>query len=102
MGPLPDPWKRVHAQLSHGNLDADDVAQLLDDLGPVRDKPWAMRVFTKGISWPDGVLVHAVVGRDQFDELVELMLGTPRLDSIKVFPKGIVNPEVYVAELEFS
>jgi len=77
------------------------VAGLIDSLGSFREGQWPIKVFPKGIPFPDGVVVHTLVERGQLEEFIKLILEHPRIDGLKVFPRGIPVPEWFAAEVEF-
>jgi hypothetical protein len=95
-----EPWKQLHSYLSGGRLADEEVSELVDAAVSVSREGWPVKVFPKGIPYPDGVVLHAVIERDRIENLLRLILEHPRLDGVKVFPRGIPVPDVFTAEIE--
>lgn len=99
--PDPIPWDQAIKRLSEKNLGQKDVAELVGIVSKsLGDKRF--RVFPKGIPWYDGIVVHAVIDPASLGSIFELLRASARIDTVRVFPRGIVNPEVFITEIELS
>ena len=94
-------WDDAIRRLSGPSLDGEKVAELVGivskSLGGSHLRP-----FPKGIPWPDGILVNAVLDPSGLSNLFELLSASEHIDAVRVFPRGIVNPELFVVEIEMS
>jgi hypothetical protein len=96
-------WDEVIQRLSGPSLDKAKVSELVGLLGEALGSDTTrLRVFPKGIPWPDGIIVHTVVNPRTLNGILKLLLTSPRIDTIRVFPRGIINPEIFLAEIEMS
>ena len=93
-------WKALHTYLAKHRADEEEIGQLIEALGRFQEAKLPIKVFPKGIPFPDGVIVHTVVDRDRVQDLMKLVFDQPRLDVIRLFPRGIVLPDVFAAEIE--
>ncbi len=100
MGPSPEPWRRFAGALAKGGLDDSQVASLVDAVGQLRDLELELRPFPIGTPWPDGIGADVLIPRKRVNVL-ERILEQPGLQSIEVFPIGIVNPEFFRAVVNF-
>lgn len=92
-------WDEVIARVSGPTLDKGRASELVKLVSAqLGERP--IRVFPKGIPWPDGIVVHTVVDRDILGKVFDLLGDQARIDSLKVFPHGIPNPDVFLAEIE--
>jgi hypothetical protein len=96
-------WDEVIGRLSGPSLQKDKVAELVGLVSKALGTDTRrLKVFPKGIPWPDGIVVHTVVDPRSLSSLVSLLQGSARIDSLRIFPRGIINPEVFLAEIEMS
>jgi len=95
------PLDDVIDRLSGPTLDREKVSELVGivskSLGDTRLRP-----FPKGIPWPDGIIIHTVIEPEKLPNIFELLRTSGHIDSVRVFPRGIINPEIFVAEIEMS
>lgn len=83
---------RIGRELGRSRMDADQVAELVDAIdGLGRERP--VRVFPKGIPYPDMIHWETVVQAGELD-VIKALLETGRLARLEVFPYGIVAPEL--------
>ena len=54
-----------------------------------------IRVFPKGIPVPTGLSVQCVLDRSKLDLITKILLETPRVTGVVVFPYGIPIPDVF-------
>ena len=99
--PDPSPWDQAIERLSGPALDREKVAQLVGLVSKSLDVE-RLRVFPKGIPWPDGIVIHTIVDERTLGSLFNLLKGSAHIDAVRIFPRGIVNPEAFVAEIEMS
>lgn len=90
---------RLSQILHRGQIDDDQVAEMVDAIHAVGIEKLPHRVFPKGIPYPDGVEVDVVLKPNQFDVIREL-LSIGRIEKLEVFPYGIINPELFRARVE--
>lgn len=57
------------------------------------------KVFPLGIVWPDGVAMHASLEVAQLHTLLDELLKLPRIEGVKIFPKGIPFPDIFEVEV---
>ena len=92
-------WDNVISTLVRSGMDADHVNELVDVMSQFEGVARRPKVFPKGQFGPDGVFLHTVFEPDGLQELVKILSVNPRIDSIEIFPRGIVNPEVFSARI---
>jgi hypothetical protein len=101
MAPDPSPWDEAIRKLSGPSLDREKVSELVGIVSKSLGNA-ELRPFPKGIPWPDGILVHAVLDAGTLTSLFELLRASEHIDAVRIFPRGIVNPELFVTEIEMS
>lgn len=83
---------RLDTVLSRSRMDSDQVRELVDIVDALgRDRP--VRVFPKGIPYPDLLHWETIVRLDELD-VIKGLLETGRLEQLEIFPYGIVAPEL--------
>ena len=93
--------KHVMTALQFGGLDKRNLAEIVGILSKYNEKGLVpAKVLPIGIPNPDGVWGVFFPGRENIQTLIELLLETPRLQQIKVFPRGIPAIDLYQVELE--
>jgi hypothetical protein len=94
--------KAVLDGLKHSGLNKQNLAELVRIIGTINAsgvRP--IKVLPNGIPTVDGVTVNANINAGQLDTLVGLLTTLPRLDNIRVFPKGIPVIDNFEVGLEF-
>ena len=96
-------WDEVIGRLSGPSLDKAKVTELVglvaESLGADARR---LKVFPKGIPWPDGIVIHTVADPKTLGSLVSLLQVSAHVDAFRVFPRGIINPEIFLTEIELS
>ena len=92
-------YEHVISTLVRSGMDADHVNELVDVISQFEGVARRLKAFPKGQFGPDGVFIHTVFEPDGLQELVKLLSVNPRIDSIEIFPRGIVNPEIFSARI---
>lgn len=87
------------AALSRHGLDEGHVRELVDVVGQMGELKRA-KGFPLGTIDPDGIMIKTIIDREQLKGLFELLATSPRLDAVRLFPRGIIDPEVFQVELE--
>jgi len=95
-------WDEVIGRLSGPSLEKAKVAELVGLVAEALGSESHVKVFPKGIPWPDGIVVHTVVNPGSLSGVVSLLQRSARIDSLRIFPRGIINPDVFLAEIEMS
>jgi hypothetical protein len=91
--PQPE-FAQIVKSLTRSGLDQKHVEELVDivaGFGVITKRP---KYFPWGQFGPDGVEVQTVFEPDGLDALLKL-LTNPRIDSIEIFPRGIINPDAF-------
>lgn len=90
---------RLSQIMQRGQIDDDQVAELVDVVHRTGLEKYPFRAFPKGIPYPDLLEIDLVLKPDQFN-IIEKLLGTGRIEKLEVFPYGIINPELMRARVE--
>ena len=80
--------------LTHGGLGETQVNELVDVIAQLRGGR-RVRAFPKGQFGPDSVEIQTVFEPDELGSLLDVLRESPRIDSVEIFPRGIINPEVF-------
>lgn len=91
-------YTQVIRSLTHSGLDAQLAEELVDivaGFGAVGKRP---KYFPRGQFGPDSIEVHTVFDPAALDVLGKV-LSHPRIDSVEIFPRGIVAPDGFSARI---
>ena len=94
-------WDDVLGRLTVAGLDKREVRSMVEVVSTAFGReavPW-LKVFPKGIPVIDGIAVHAILEKDNLGRLIDL-LQSPKIDAVRVFPRGIIDPQVFIAEID--
>jgi hypothetical protein len=80
--------------LTRGGLDGAQVGELVDVIAKFRGGR-RVRAFPKGQFGPDSVEIQTVFEPEELGSLLDVLRESPRIDSVEIFPRGIINPEVF-------
>jgi hypothetical protein len=80
--------------LTRGGLGETQVNELVDVIAQLRGGR-RVRAFPKGQFGPDSVEIRTVFEPDELGSLLDVLRESPRIDSVEIFPRGIINPEVF-------
>jgi hypothetical protein len=80
--------------LTRGGLDGTQVSELVDVIARLRGGR-RVRAFPKGQFGPDSVEIQTAFEPDELGSLLDALRESPRIDSVEIFPRGIINPEVF-------
>jgi hypothetical protein len=80
--------------LTRGGLDPTQASELVDVIATLRGGR-RVRAFPKGQFGPDSVEIQTVFEPDELGSLLDTLRENPRIDSVEIFPRGIINPEVF-------
>jgi hypothetical protein len=92
-------YEDVIKALVRSGMNERDVNELVDivaKFGSIGRRP---KVFPKGQFAPDGIYLHTVLERDGLQELTKILGTSIRIDSVEVFPRGIINPDIFSARI---
>lgn len=92
-------YDNVIQTLIRSGMDADHVNELVDVISHFDGVARRVKAFPKGQFGPDGIFIHTVFDTDGLQTLMKTMAESPRIDSVEIFPRGIVNPEVFSARI---
>jgi hypothetical protein len=92
-------YDSVISALSHSGMDDDLVKELVDIISQFEGVAHRLKAFPKGQFNPDGVYLHTVLDPEGLQGIVKILLEVPRIDSIEIFPRGIINPEIFSARI---
>jgi hypothetical protein len=84
-------------ELRFGGLEKDNLKELVDIVAGINKGGLKkIKVFPRGIPVVDGVQVTGIVDSTELNKLLgEILLKTPRLGGVVVFPYGIPFPEIF-------
>jgi hypothetical protein len=91
-------FKQAVTSLTRAGLDAKLAGELVDvvnEFGSVAQRP---KLFPWGQFNPDGLEIRTVFGSDSLESL-RTVLTHPRVVSIEFFPWGIINPDLFGANI---
>ena len=80
--------------LTRGGLGETQVSELVDVIAQLRGGR-RVRAFPKGQFGPDSVEIQTVFEPDELGSLLDVLRQSPRIDSVEIFPRGIIDPEVF-------
>jgi hypothetical protein len=80
--------------LTRGGLGETQVNELVDVIAQLRGGR-RVRAFPKGQFGPDSVEIQTVFEPDELGSLLDVLRESPRIDSVEIFPRVIINPEVF-------
>ena len=80
--------------LTRGGLDETQVSEMVDVVARLQGGR-RLRAFPKGQFGPDSIEIQTVVEPNDLGSLVDILRESPRIDSVEIFPRGIINPEVF-------
>ena len=80
--------------LTRGGLGETQVRELVDVIAQLRGGR-RVRAFPKGQFGPDSVEIQTVFEPDELGSLLDVLRQSPRIDSVEIFPRGIIDPEVF-------
>ena len=80
--------------LTRGGLGERQVSELVDVIAQLRGGR-RVRAFPKGQFGPDSVEIQTVFEPDELGSLLDVLRQSPRIDSVEIFPRGIIDPEVF-------
>jgi hypothetical protein len=85
--------------LKQGRIGSNQLAELVRKVGVIQSggiRP--IRIFPIGIPWPDGIMIEAILERNQLSQINEIM-GLEGIRSMEIFPKGIPKPDLFFAKI---
>jgi hypothetical protein len=85
--------------LGRSGLEEDHVRELVDVVAQFEGAGQRIKAFPKGQFAPDAVEIQAVFDRDGLQSLLKVLGESPRIDSVEIFPRGIINPEIFSARI---
>jgi hypothetical protein len=85
--------------LKEGRIGTNQLAELVRKVGAIQNggiRP--VRVYPIGIPWPDGIMIEAILERNQLSQINEIIL-SEGIRSMEIFPKGIPKPDIFFAKI---
>jgi hypothetical protein len=91
-------------ELRYGGIDQDNLEDLVKIVAMIQKGGLKrLKVFPKGIPVPDSVRVSGIVDADGIAKLLgRILVETPRLGGVVVFPYGIPWPEIFRVEIDLG
>jgi hypothetical protein len=91
-------------ELRFGGIDKNNLKELVEIVaGLQKGGLKRFKVFPKGIPVPDGLRVTGVIDASETNRFLgEILLKTPRLGGIAVFPYGIPWPEIFKVNIDIG
>jgi hypothetical protein len=96
--------KELLHTLRFGGLDKENLNELVSIVAGLRREGLErIKVFVKGIPVPEGLNLQAFVDAGRLSSiLTRILMETPRLQGVSVFPYGIPRPEVFQISVELG
>ena len=91
---MADEFDGVIAALTRGGMDKSQVTDLVEIVARLRGSR-RVRAFPRGQFGPDSIELQTVFEPDELGSLLDLLRESPRVDSVEIFPRGIINPDVF-------
>jgi hypothetical protein len=88
--------------LRFGGLDRENLADIVRSVSVLEDFGMrAVKVFPLGIPATDGAQVHTILDAERLGNLIKALRELPRISGVRVFPKGIPVPDLFLTEIDF-
>jgi hypothetical protein len=85
--------------LKQGRIGSNQLAELVRKVGMIQDRGVRpIRVFPIGLIYPDGIMIEALLERDQLS-LINEIIGLEGIRSMEIFPKGLPAPDKFHAKI---
>ena len=96
--------KELLHTLRFGGLEKENLNELVSIVvGLRREGLERIKIFVKGIPVPEGLNLQAFVDAGRLSSiLTRILMETPRLQGVSVFPYGIPKPEVFQISVELG
>jgi len=92
--------KQLFEALKFGGLDKANLAELVRAVVDLNAKGITPgKVFPRGTPVPDGVTVKTTLNAAGLTALLNELQVNTRMTGVVIFPYGIINPEVFQAEI---
>jgi len=85
--------------LGRSGLAEEHINEMIDVVSQLGEDTRRFKAFPKGQFGPDGIEVHTVFERSGLESLLRLLTESGRIDSVEIFPRGILDPEVFSARI---
>src|SRR5262245_47649221 len=90
-------------ELRYSGIDKENLKELVGIVAGIMKGLKKLKVFPRGTPVPDGLRVAGVIDAgDASRFLSEVLLKTPRLGGVVVFPRGIPWPEVFGVNIDLG
>lgn len=90
-------------ELRFGGIDKDNLSELVGIVAGIqKGGVKAIKVFPKGIPYPNGLQVSGIMDAAQFSNLAQVLAKTPRLGIVEVFPHGIPWPDIFKVNINIG
>jgi hypothetical protein len=96
--------KELLHTLRFGGLDKENLNELVSIVVGLRKEGLErMKIFVKGIPVPEGLNLQAFVDPGHLSAiLTRILMETPRLQGVSVFPYGIPKPEIFQISVDLG
>lgn len=85
--------------LRYSGLDRTHLMELMSAISKLGLRP--TRGFPYGIPYVEGIEIEATLNAKSLGSLISKITAANRVDNIRIFPKGIPNPQVFDAKIQF-
>ena len=91
-------------ELRFGSLDKDHLKDLVGIVAGIQKRGVRkMKVYTKGIPVPDGIRISGILdGPELKSVLGDILVQTPHLAGVAVFPYGIPWPDIFKVNIDIG
>jgi hypothetical protein len=89
-------------QLQHSGIPKDRMRELVTAVVGMHGKLGGIRVFPRGITIRDSLMVRAVIAEPNITALLNELLHTKLVSGVVVFPYGVVQTEAFQIDVSIG
>jgi len=87
--------------LKHGSFKKEHLNELVTSAAAFHDKgAKVVGAFPIGIPNPDSLQIETISDAAGLGHIVDILTKNPRIVGVEVFPKGILNPEIFLTTIK--
>ncbi len=88
--------------LANGSVSDDLARELVSEISSIESlQVNPIRPFPKGVLTIDGIGVEVVLDKAGVRDLSQVLLDARHVDSIEIFPYGIIDPNIFIGRVGF-
>lgn len=93
-------FEPLRRRLTGERLGDDEANELVEAVASLQRLGIPVKPLTKGTPQIDGLVIHASIQPDRLADVVRSFADSRILESLRLFPEGILDPEVFHARIE--